>query len=129
MWQMVSRVAFPPDQYMDKDVYQIDRVPEWYERLYMSCLDEDPSKRPELQYVKATMKERAPETRALQQGYDTGLDDVDLKLLGYQKMRADKIKAHLEQNDAPAGIIQQHTSRMYNRQENVNDVGFNLLSL
>src|ERR1700722_13265006 len=27
MWQLVSRVVFPPDEYMDKDVYQIDRVP------------------------------------------------------------------------------------------------------
>ncbi|GAB5587626.1 hypothetical protein Unana1_02526 [Umbelopsis nana] len=132
MWQMVSRVVFPPDQYMNKEVYQIDAVPgvpKWYEQLYLSCSDRDPSKRPEFMYLKDTICEHAPDGREVQKGYDTGLVDVDPKLLEYQKMRADKIKAHLEGMDAPTDLINHHTSKMYNRQEIVNEIGFNLISL
>jgi hypothetical protein len=132
MWQMVSRVVFPPDQYMNKEVYQIDAVPgvpRWYEQLYLSCLDRDPSKRPEFQYLKDTICEHAPDRREVQKGHDTGLVDVDAKLLEYQKMRADKIKAHLERMEAPTDLINHPTSKMYNRQEMVNEIGFNLISL
>lgn len=75
------------------------------------------------------MKERAPDELAVRKGYDIGLDDVDQTLLEYQKIRADRIKERVEQKGTSANIMQQHSSRMYNRQEILNEIGFNLLAL
>lgn len=101
MWQIVSGIAFPPDQYLEQEAYRIDRVPgvpEWYEKLYLECLDKDPSNRPELKYVRDMIKSKTADPYAVRDCYDTGLTDVDPKLLEYQDMRAEKIKPDLEQN-------------------------------
>lgn len=132
MWQMVSRSPFSPDQYLEREVYRIDRVPgvpEWYEALYLECLDKDRSNRPELKYVQDMMKSKTADPYAVRDGYDTGLTDVDPKLLKYQSMRAEKIKAHLEEKPAPTDILEHSTSRVYTRQEILNEVGCNLVSL
>ncbi|KAG2171259.1 hypothetical protein INT43_004113 [Umbelopsis isabellina] len=47
--------------------------------------DMDPIKRPEFMYFKDIIGEHAPVRREVQKGYDTGLVDVDPKLLEYQK--------------------------------------------
>lgn len=131
MWQMVSRVVFPPNQYLDKEVYQIDRVPgvpEWYEQLYMACMDRDPSKRPTLEKIKADIELRSPKSKSVRVFNDIRLEPVDRNLLAYQKARAEKVKAHLEGMSAPDDILWQSTSRAYTRQEIVNEIGFNLRS-
>ncbi|GAB5592371.1 hypothetical protein Unana1_07271 [Umbelopsis nana] len=131
MWQMVSRVVFPPNQYMDKEMYQIDRVPgvpEWYEQLYMACLDKDPNKRPPLGKIQAEIELRSPKSNTIRVFRDIRLEPVDTKLLEYQNMRAEKVKVYLEKTSAPSDILWQSTSRAYTRQEIVNEIGFNLLS-
>lgn len=131
MWQLVSRIIFPPEQYMDNDVYQIDRVPgvpDWYEKLYMSCLDKDSNNRPELKYVQETLKARATNPQDLPPASESDLQDVDPALLAYQNSRAEKVKAHLEQKSAPANILQHSTSHAYSRQEFVNQLGCHLVT-
>ncbi|KAG2177607.1 hypothetical protein INT44_008119 [Umbelopsis vinacea] len=135
MWQMVSRVVFPPDQYLDKEVYQINPVPgvpEWYEQLYIACMDKDPSKRPTLDKIRADLEERSPSlprANFVRVFRDIRLEPLNTDLLAYQKMRAELIKAHLERMSAPDGILWESTSRAYDRQGIVNEVGFNLRSL
>ncbi|KAI8582448.1 hypothetical protein K450DRAFT_227223 [Umbelopsis ramanniana AG] len=131
MWQMVSRVVFPPNQYLDKEVYQINRVPgvpEWYEQLYIACMDKDPSKRPTLDKIQADIELRSPKSKSVRVFRDIRLEPVDTSLLGYQNMRAELIKAHLEGMSAPDDLLWQSTSQAYKRHEVVDEVGFNLKS-
>jgi serine/threonine protein kinase len=131
MWQMVSRVVFPPDQYLDNEVYQIDRVtgvPNWYEQLYMACMDRDPSKRPTLDKIKADIELRSPKLKSVRVFRDIRLEPVDTDLLAYQNTRPNLVKAHLERMSATGDILWQSTSRAYSRQEIVNEIVFNMRS-
>ena len=74
-----------------------------------------------------TIKSKTAPPHAVRNGYDTSLTDVDPKLLEYQSMRAEKIKAHLAQKSAPADILEHSTSQVYTRQEILNEVGSNLV--
>lgn len=49
LWQLISRITFPPDAPIDPWVFRIEPIPgilpEW-EQLYADCLVSDPAKRP-----------------------------------------------------------------------------------
>ncbi|KAI9321579.1 kinase-like domain-containing protein [Dichotomocladium elegans] len=66
IWQLVSKVIFPsPDMLLDRDrchddnVYRIDKIPglpEWYERLYVACMEPLPENRPDAAEICASLQ-------------------------------------------------------------------------
>ena len=122
-------MGFPPDQYLDKEVYGIDRVPgvpEWYEQLYMAYMDKEPRKRPTLAKLEGDIVLRFRQFNPRRAFRDNRPEPVDTNLLAYQNKRAKIINAHLEGMSAPDHILWQSTSRAYDRQEVVKEIEFNL---
>jgi serine/threonine protein kinase len=133
MWQLVSRVTFPSDQYMDHDVYRIDRipgVPEWYEQLYISCLNKDPEARPDMAVLRRQFSQYTRNsTMIFRKNPEPEPFQVEKELRDYQRLRAEMITIHLETCLAPSNISLQSSSDFYSREQLSNYIGFRLVSL
>ncbi|KAI7882568.1 kinase-like protein [Lichtheimia hyalospora FSU 10163] len=114
IWQLVSKVIFPsPDVLLDGDhgednVYRITVVPgipEWYEKLYVACLEPHPENRPDASEI----------CQALQPIHESLEYSVPLgpKVTEYIVARRAEVADHLRTYAKVKGIVSASTTRLY----------------
>ncbi|KAI7895345.1 kinase-like domain-containing protein [Mucor mucedo] len=115
IWQLVSKVIFPsPDVLLDgqkrgeEHVYRIERVPglpDWYERLYVACLEPKPENRPDAGEI----------SRALQKIHQGLQFSVPLEgsVTEYIVARRAEAADHLRTFAKVKGIVSASTTRLY----------------
>lgn len=115
IWQLVSKVIFPsPDVLLDGNkgaedhVYRIEPVPglpEWYQKLYVACLEPRPENRPD-----------AIEISQALQGIHNGLEftvPLDRRVTEYIVARRAEVADHLRTYAKVKGIVSASTTRLY----------------
>jgi serine/threonine protein kinase len=115
IWQLVSKVIFPsPDVLLDGNkgsedhVYRIEPVPglpEWYQKLYVACLEPRPENRPDALEI----------CHALQPIHN-GLDfsvPLDRRVTEYIVARRAEVADHLRTYAKVKGIVSASTTRLY----------------
>ncbi|CAO3620599.1 unnamed protein product [Mucor fragilis] len=118
IWQLVSKVIFPsPDVLLDahsahggfsENAYRIEPVPglpDWYQKLYVSCLEPKPENRP-----------TAAELRELLQIIHDNLDmsvPLERDVTEYIVARRAEVADHLRTYSKIKGIVSASTTRLY----------------
>lgn len=114
IWQLVSKVIFPSPEVLlaeggIEDVYRIEPVPgvpEWYEKLYIACMEPQPENRPDTSEI----------CQALQPIHDSLAYSVplDSKVTEYIVARRAEAAAHTRTCTKLKGIVPSNTtSRLY----------------
>ncbi|KAI8141206.1 kinase-like domain-containing protein [Fennellomyces sp. T-0311] len=114
IWQLVSKVIFPsPDVLLDgsaneENVYRIDPVPglpEWYQKLYVACLEPRPENRPDANEICQALQ---PIHENLE--YSVPLDP---RVTEYIVARRAEVADHLRTYSKVKGIASASTTRLY----------------
>lgn len=115
IWQLVSKVIFPsPDvlldagQHDEENAYRIELVPglpEWYQRLYVSCLEPNPENRPTALQL----------CQVLQSIHDQLAYSVPLSrdVTEYIVARRAEVADHLRTYSKIKGIVSASTTRLF----------------
>lgn len=115
IWQLVSKVIFPsPDVLLDgqrrgeEHVYRIEPVPglpDWYEKLYVACLEPKPENRPNASQI----------SQALQMIHGALEFSVPLEgsVTEYIVARRAEVADHLRTFAKVKGIVSASTTRLY----------------
>lgn len=114
IWQLVSKVIFPsPDVLLDganseEKVYRIEPVPglpEWYQKLYIACLEPRPENRPDANEI----------CRALQPIHEKLEYSVPLdpRVTEYIVARRAEVADHTRTYSKVKGIVSASTTRLY----------------
>ncbi|KAI8070347.1 kinase-like domain-containing protein [Gongronella butleri] len=118
IWQLVSKVIFPsPDVLLDGAgnatrlddnpyrIEQVDGVPDWYQRLYIACLEPRPENRPD-----------AAELCSVLQAIHDKLDysvPLDRRVTEYIVARRAEVADHQRTYAKVKGMVSASTSRLY----------------
>ncbi|KAG1310914.1 hypothetical protein G6F64_004204 [Rhizopus arrhizus] len=116
IWQLVSKVIFPsPDVLLDSKgqsaedhVYRIEPVPgvpDWYQKLYVACLEPNPDNRPSASDICHALQ---PIHNAL--GFSVPLDR---RVTGYIVARRAEVADHLRTFSKLKGAVSDSTTRLY----------------
>lgn len=115
IWQLVSKVIFPsPDVMLDDGhkkedhVYRIESVPglpEWYERLYVACLEPKPENRPDANEISQALQ-------TIHHALDFSVP-LDSSVTEYIVARRAEAADHVRTFAKVKGIVSASTTRLY----------------
>lgn len=117
IWQLVSKVIFPsPDVLLDggqncefaDNAYRIELVPslpDWYQKLYVSCLEPKPENRP-------TAAQLCQVLQSIHNSLDMSVP-LERNLTEYIVARRAEIADHLRTYSKVKGIVSASTTRLY----------------
>lgn len=117
IWQLVSKVIFPsPDVLLDNaaapsnadNAYRIEPVPglpDWYQKLYVSCLEPKPENRPAAQELCQVLQ-------SIHDGLNMSVP-LNRQVAEYIVARRAEVADHLRTFTKIKGIVSASTTRLY----------------